>query len=59
LKIAVKYKDRIDESLIMPRVNWRHTRNDHRHVPRTVEKTTRAARPAPVASHRRMQHTKT
>src|SRR6202042_666483 len=26
LKIAVKYKDRVDESLIMPRVNWRHTR---------------------------------
>src|ERR1700758_2737857 len=26
LKIAVKYRDRIDTSLIMPHVNWRHTR---------------------------------
>lgn len=30
LKIAVKYRDRIDTSLIMPHVNWRHTRNDRR-----------------------------
>ena len=30
LKIAVKYRDRIDTSLIMPPVNWRHTRNDRR-----------------------------
>jgi UDP-sulfoquinovose synthase len=30
LKIAVKYRDRIDTSLIMPHVNWRHTRNNHR-----------------------------
>jgi UDP-sulfoquinovose synthase len=58
LKIAVKYKDRIDESLIMPRVNWRHTRNDHRHVPRTAEKAARAVRPATVGSHRRARHTK-
>src|ERR1700761_4599586 len=28
LKIAVKYQDRIDPSLIMPRVNWRKTRNE-------------------------------
>ncbi|MGA8035666.1 MAG: NAD-dependent epimerase/dehydratase family protein [Candidatus Acidiferrales bacterium] len=28
LKIAVKYQDRIDPSLIMPRVNWRRTRNE-------------------------------
>ncbi len=28
LKIAVKYQDRIDSSLIMPRVNWRRTRNE-------------------------------
>src|SRR6202142_1984141 len=58
LKIAVKYKDRIDESLIMPQVNWRHTRNDYRHVPRTAEKATRAARPTAVASQRRVSHTK-
>ena len=30
LKISVKYRDRIDTSLIMPHVNWRHTRNNHR-----------------------------
>jgi UDP-sulfoquinovose synthase len=30
LKIAVKYKDRIDPSLIMPRVNWRQPRNEKR-----------------------------
>jgi UDP-sulfoquinovose synthase len=28
LQIAVKYQDRIDPSLIMPRVNWRKTRNE-------------------------------
>src|ERR1700751_269748 len=26
--IAVRYRDRIDTSLIMPHVNWRHPRND-------------------------------
>jgi UDP-sulfoquinovose synthase len=30
LNIAMKYKDRIDPSLMMPRVNWRNTRNDRR-----------------------------
>jgi UDP-sulfoquinovose synthase len=30
LKIAVKYKDRIDPSLIMPHVNWRRPRNEKR-----------------------------
>jgi UDP-sulfoquinovose synthase len=28
LNIAVKYRDRVDQSLFMPRVNWRNTRND-------------------------------
>jgi UDP-sulfoquinovose synthase len=28
LNIAVKYRDRIDQSLFMPRVNWRNARND-------------------------------
>src|SRR5580692_11141327 len=28
LKIAVRYQDRIDSSLIMPRVNWRKSRNE-------------------------------
>jgi UDP-sulfoquinovose synthase len=30
LNIALKHKDRIDASLMMPRVNWRSTRNDRR-----------------------------
>jgi UDP-sulfoquinovose synthase len=28
LNIAVKYQDRVDQSLFMPRVNWRNARND-------------------------------
>jgi len=32
LNIALHYKDRIDTSMFMPRVNWRQARND-RHVP--------------------------
>jgi UDP-sulfoquinovose synthase len=31
MNIALKYRDRIDPSLIRPRVNWRCTRNDVRH----------------------------
>jgi UDP-sulfoquinovose synthase len=30
LNIALKYKDRIDPALMLPRVNWRSTRNDRR-----------------------------
>src|SRR5579864_1920888 len=30
LNIALKYKDRIDPSLMLPRVNWRFARNDRR-----------------------------
>jgi UDP-sulfoquinovose synthase len=30
LNIALKYKGRIDPSLMLPRVNWRSTRNDRR-----------------------------
>jgi UDP-sulfoquinovose synthase len=30
LNIAVKYKDRIDAQLMLPRVNWRSPRNDRR-----------------------------
>jgi UDP-sulfoquinovose synthase len=37
LNIAVKYQDRIDQSLFLPRVNWRNARNDRsRNVPATV-----------------------
>ncbi|HEX5412420.1 MAG TPA: NAD-dependent epimerase/dehydratase family protein [Terriglobia bacterium] len=28
--IAMKYRDRVDESLLLPRVDWRRTRNDRR-----------------------------
>jgi UDP-sulfoquinovose synthase len=30
MNIAVKYRDRIDTSLFLPQVNWRHTRNERR-----------------------------
>ena len=30
LNIALKYKERIDPALMLPRVNWRSTRNDRR-----------------------------
>ena len=30
MNIAMKYRDRVDESLIRPRVNWRHPHNDLR-----------------------------
>jgi UDP-sulfoquinovose synthase len=33
MNIAVKYRDRIDTSLFLPQVNWRHTRNErHREM---------------------------
>jgi UDP-sulfoquinovose synthase len=30
MNIAVKYRERVDTALFMPRVNWRRTRNDRR-----------------------------
>ena len=30
MNVAVKYKNRIDQSLFQPRVNWRKFRNDRR-----------------------------
>jgi len=36
LNIAVKYQDRIDQSLFMPRVNWRNARNDRKNAASTV-----------------------
>lgn len=39
LNIAMKYKDRIDASLMLPRVNWRYTRNDRRIAVRTLTGT--------------------
>ena len=32
MNIAMQYRDRVDVSLIRPRVNWRHPRNDVRRV---------------------------
>jgi UDP-sulfoquinovose synthase len=42
LKVAVKYRDRIDTSLILPSVNWRNARNNYRER----AKTTASAKPA-------------
>ena len=37
LNIAVQYRDRIDQSLFMPQVDWRRPRNDrHKKAPRAV-----------------------
>jgi len=33
VNIAVQYRDRIDRSLFLPRVDWRRTRNDRRRAP--------------------------
>src|SRR5258708_37992926 len=30
LNIAIEYKDRIDTSLLLPRINWRNSRNDRK-----------------------------
>ncbi len=30
IDIAVRYKDRIDTGIFLPRVNWRNTKNDRR-----------------------------
>jgi UDP-sulfoquinovose synthase len=37
LNIALKYRDRIDTSLIQPRVNWRRTRNKLRSQERATQ----------------------
>ena len=37
MNIAVRYRDRIDPALFMPRVNWRRTRNDRRQVAVDIE----------------------
>jgi UDP-sulfoquinovose synthase len=35
LNIALEYKDRIDTSLLLPRINWRKSRNDRKIKPGT------------------------
>src|SRR5271155_2302074 len=42
LKVAVKYRDRIDTSLILPSVNWRNARNNYRER----AKSTASAKPS-------------
>jgi UDP-sulfoquinovose synthase len=39
LNIALKYRERIDASLMLPRVNWRSTRNDRRETTAPVSDT--------------------
>jgi UDP-sulfoquinovose synthase len=39
LNIALKYRERIDPSLMLPRVNWRSTRNDRRETAAPVTDT--------------------
>jgi len=36
VNIAKQYRDRVDVSLLLPRVNWRNARNDRRSRPTTV-----------------------
>jgi UDP-sulfoquinovose synthase len=43
VNIAVKYRDRIDDSILLPRVNWREARNDRRRTP-MVEVAAKASR---------------
>jgi UDP-sulfoquinovose synthase len=37
LNIAVQYRDQIDTSLLLPRVNWRTSRNDRRQEPSPMQ----------------------
>jgi UDP-sulfoquinovose synthase len=39
MNIAVKYRDRIDRSIIMPQVNWRNASNDRRTQPASLPKS--------------------
>ncbi|HYL69099.1 MAG TPA: NAD-dependent epimerase/dehydratase family protein [Candidatus Limnocylindria bacterium] len=50
MNIAVKYRDRIDSSMMLPHVDWRHPSNDRRrHVVDTAERIPRVARKRTVA----------
>ncbi len=44
LRVAVKYRDRIDTSLILPSVNWRNARNNYR------ERSKSSSTAKPIAS---------
>jgi UDP-sulfoquinovose synthase len=52
MNIAIQYRDRIDTSLILPRVNWRNPHNDRRqqaNVPATASAETVQFEPAELA----------
>jgi UDP-sulfoquinovose synthase len=36
LNIAIRYQDRVDRSLFLPKVNWRNVRNERRAKPRVM-----------------------
>ena len=44
MNIAIKYRDRVDHSLMLPTVNWRNTKNDLKHVAPAVDMSARQAR---------------
>jgi hypothetical protein len=46
MNIAVKYRDRVDTSLIMPKVNWRNATND-----RHTQQPAQAAAASAGSSH--------
>src|SRR5262249_343585 len=48
VNIALEYRDRIDSSLLLPRVDWRKSRNDRK--AKTVESKPKAAAAAPIGS---------
>ena len=48
MNIAVKYRDRVDQSLIMPKVNWRNATND-----RHTQQPAQAAAASAGSSHSR------
>ena len=38
MNIAVRYRDRADSSVLLPRVNWRNAMNDRR-IAKTAERS--------------------
>ena len=51
MNIAVKYRNRIDPTMMLPHVDWRHPSNDRlRHAGHTVERIPRTIRKRAVAA---------
>jgi UDP-sulfoquinovose synthase len=44
MNVAIKYRDRVDNSLMMPTVNWREYQNQRRHRSKTEQATSVASR---------------